>query len=131
MILLDTDHCVFFIRGRRDVIAAFEAHADDEPAISIITVGELYFGALRSSRAEENLAQCEAFIRRVKVVPLDEPIMLRFAHLKADLFSRGAVVEDPDLLIAATALTHTAPLTTHNTAHFARIPALRLEDWCA
>ena len=46
MILLDTDHCVFFLRGRQEVRAAFEAHGAENPGISIITVGELYFGAL-------------------------------------------------------------------------------------
>ncbi len=131
MILLDTDHCVFFIRGRRDVAAAFEAHATDEPAISIVSVGELYFGALRSARPAENLAKCQAFVARVNVVPLDEPIMLRFATIKAELFTRGEIVEDPDLLIAATALTCGVLLVTHNARHFARIPALQLADWCA
>ncbi|MCH7527843.1 MAG: hypothetical protein IID39_10435 [Planctomycetes bacterium] len=67
MILLDTDHCVFFLRGRQEVRAAFEVHGAEEPGISIITVGELYFGALRSARPESNRAICQAFIDRVIV----------------------------------------------------------------
>ncbi len=130
MILLDTDHCVFFLRGRQEVRAAFAAHGAEEAGISIISVGELYFGALRSARPERNRDASQAFIDRVSVVPLDQPVMLRFAQIKAELASRGELLEDPDLLIAATALQHEAPLVTHNASHFARIPGLRLEDWC-
>jgi tRNA(fMet)-specific endonuclease VapC len=130
MIVLDTDHCIFFIRGDKRAVAAFENHADDEPAISIITVGELYFGASRSLRKTENLARCREFISRVSVLPLDDPIMLRFAETKANLFARGETIQDFDLLIAATALTYDAVLATHNQAHFTRIPNLRIDDWC-
>jgi len=101
MILLDTDHCVFFLRGHPAVRSAFAAHAADEPAISIITVGELHFGALRSARPDHNRSACQALIDRVTVVPLDQPIMRQFAQIKATLAGRGELLEDPDLLIAA------------------------------
>ena len=130
MILLDTDHCVFFLRGRQEVRTAFEAHGAEKPGISIITVGELYFGALRSARPESNREICQAFIDRVTIVLLDQQVMLRFAQIKAVLAARGEILEDPDLLIAATALQHETRLVTHNASHFSRIAGLRLEDWC-
>ena len=34
-----------------------------------------------------------------------------------------------DLMIASVALVHNLTLVTHNTAHFIRIPGLRLDDW--
>ena len=131
MILLDTDHCIFFVRGQPKVVAAFAAHVADEPAISIITLGELYFGVLRSARKSENLQKVDEFINRVATVELDRVTMLKFAEIKADLFARGLPLEDPDLLIAASALTRGVPLVTHNAAHFARISGLSLEDWSA
>jgi len=36
-----------------------------------------------------------------------------------------------DLMIASVALVHDLTLVTHNTAHFAHVPDLRLEDWLA
>ena len=93
-------------------------------------MGELYFGALRSGRAADNLAKCEAFVDRVTVLGLDREVMRRFAEVKAELYNRGQTVEDPDLLIAATALTTGVPLVSHNTSHFSRIEGLRLLDWC-
>jgi tRNA(fMet)-specific endonuclease VapC len=129
MILLDTDHCIFFVRGHPKVVAAFAAHVADEPAVSIITLGELYFGALRSARKTENLQKVSEFINRVTTVELDRTTMLKFAEIKADLFARGQPLEDPDLLIAACALIQDAPVITHNSSHFARIPGLSIEDW--
>jgi tRNA(fMet)-specific endonuclease VapC len=129
MILLDTDHCIFFIRGWQPIVSAFTAHSSDEPAISIITVGELYFGAFRSARRQENLDRCHAFIDRVRVIGLTEAAMMHFASLKAELAEKGEILEDPDLLMAATALEHEATFVTHNQAHFLRIPGLKCEDW--
>lgn len=111
MILLDTDHCVFVIRG----------HA----------VGELYFGAIRSKAPERNLSECDQFLQDANLVSLDRETMLRFAEIKQVLWQQGAKLEDPDLLIAATAIRHRMTLVTHNTQHYARIGGLTLEDWAA
>ncbi len=92
MILLDTDHCVFLLRGSREVRTAFESHRAEEPGISIISVGELYFGALRSARPKKNRDTCQALIDRVTVVPLDQQIMLRFAQIKAVLAAGGEIL---------------------------------------
>ena len=39
------------------------------------------------------------------------------------------LIEDLDLLIAATARTHNLTLVTNNQDHLGRIPGLRLENW--
>jgi len=41
----------------------------------------------------------------------------------------GCRLADPDLRIAATALTQRATLVTGNARHFARLPGLEVEDW--
>ncbi len=51
------------------------------------------------------------------------------ARLYADLRSAGILIDDADLLIAATAIRHGATFVTRNTKHFQRIPGLRLTDW--
>lgn len=56
--------------------------------------------------------------------------MLRFAELKNESCRSGKVLEDPDLLIAATALYHDIPLVTHNYSHYIRITNQSIEDWC-
>jgi len=41
----------------------------------------------------------------------------------------GTPIGPNDLVIAATALAHTATLVTHNTREFGRVSGLQLEDW--
>ncbi len=52
-----------------------------------------------------------------------------FADIKATLRKRGMLIEDLDLLIAATARRHELVLVTNNRAHFGRIDGLRIESW--
>lgn len=61
-------------------------------------------------------------------MPLDRAIMRRFAQVRGDLRSKGQLIGDPDLLIAATALHYDLTLLTHNVRHFGRIAGLKVED---
>lgn len=49
--------------------------------------------------------------------------------LKANLRQQGLLIEDFDLLIAATALVHNLILVTNNTKHHSRVPGLGIENW--
>jgi tRNA(fMet)-specific endonuclease VapC len=57
MYLLDTDTIIYLLKGNRPVMDNFARHADAPKAISVITFGELIFGARRSQRVHENLAK--------------------------------------------------------------------------
>jgi tRNA(fMet)-specific endonuclease VapC len=46
-----------------------------------------------------------------------------------ELRRRGEPLEDADILIAATALTHDLILVTDNEQHFQRIAELKVENW--
>lgn len=129
MIILDTHHCVFLLRGEPRVVAAFQARTSLPFAVSIITVGELLYGALRSHRARANTAAVESFLDGGDIVPLDMATMRCFASIKLQMTRAGKPLEDPDLLIAATALAGNMTLVTHNRRHYARIPNLQLQDW--
>jgi tRNA(fMet)-specific endonuclease VapC len=48
--------------------------------------------------------------------------METFAEIKADLQTQGNIIDDMDLLIAATALTMNYTLVTNNERYFSRIP---------
>ncbi len=50
-------------------------------------------------------------------------------RIKAELKQSGKLINDSDLFIAATAISHDLVLVTNNLRHFERIPFLRLEDW--
>jgi predicted nucleic acid-binding protein len=61
-------------------------------------------------------------------MPLNDPVMERFARLRSDLRSQGQLIPDFDILIAATALEYNLTLVTRNLRHFQRIPSLAIYE---
>lgn len=127
--LLDTDICIYWLKGRKEVGEKFLARENKEISISSITVAELYFGAYNSSKITENLITAERFIQSITVLPLTNNSLRKFAELKAKLRQIGKPIADFDLLIASVALSENLILVTNNTKHYARIPELKLENW--
>ena len=128
MILMDTDVCVELLRGNKRVIEHRRKVAD-EVTISFMTMGELYYGAERSSNPSHNRELIERFLLSVTCLQSDRPIMEKFGILKAELAVRGEILPDADILIAATALTWGDSIVSGNKAHFARFNGLKVMDW--
>jgi tRNA(fMet)-specific endonuclease VapC len=59
------------------------------------------------------------------VLGLSDPIMERFARLRAEFRRQGTRIPDFDLVVAATALHHDLTVLT-NDAHFGRVPGIKL-----
>ena len=127
--LLDTDTCVFALRGSPSVNERFDAIDPKEIAISVVTLAELRYGAACSAKPEANHQVVDDFVSGVIVLGLDDEIARTFGDFKARLRSLGALIDDFDLLIAATAHRYQLTLITHNLDHFFRIPLLRVGDW--
>jgi tRNA(fMet)-specific endonuclease VapC len=99
---------------------------------SAINVGEIYYGANRSSRKVQILKAFEEMVfPNVNILPFDRQSGQVFGILKADLEKRGIGCSEPDLRIAAVAIQHNLILITGNTRHFKNIPGLHIEDWIA
>jgi tRNA(fMet)-specific endonuclease VapC len=127
--LLDTDTCVFALRGHESTRERFGAVDPEAIAISVVTLAELRYGAAWSGRPEANHQAVDDFASGVMVLGLDDGIARLFGEFKAQLRKQGALIDDFDLLIAATAHHYRLTLITHNLAHFDRLSELRTEDW--
>ncbi|MGH8067342.1 MAG: type II toxin-antitoxin system VapC family toxin [Candidatus Entotheonellia bacterium] len=79
--------------------------------------------------AHRQLVAFERLWRVLGIVMIDHAVLDKAGELYAELRASGQLIEDADLLIAAIALVHDMTLVTHNTAHFAQITGLRVEDW--
>ena len=97
-------------------------------AVSIVSYGELFEGAIGAPNPQPELVHFRAFLERLKLLPLTEPIMEVFARTRANLRRQGRLIPDLDLLIAATAIHHDVTRLTRNVRHFARVPGLRLYE---
>lgn len=128
MILLDTDICIELLRGNRTVLEKNQDSKEDS-YISFMTVGELLYGAEKSTNPESNKKKCQAFFRSVSIIYPTISTMEIFAQIKGDLSGRSLLLPDADLLIAATCLQQKSRLVTGNVKHFERFDNLKIENW--
>ncbi|MFN6526470.1 type II toxin-antitoxin system VapC family toxin [Nostoc sp. ChiSLP03a] len=127
--LLDTDTCIYWLKGRQPVRDKLLAVGWDEVCICVITAAELYYGAYNSNRVSENLSNAEDFIQNLSVLSLTDHALRKYGELKAELRRIGQTIAEFDLLIASVALAENYTLVTNNTRHYERINGLKLENW--
>jgi len=128
--LIDSDVVVDYLDARQPATDILALLLPDGIAISLITYGEIYEGILFSNRSVYAEVAFLEFLRWARVLPLDEAIMRRFAGIRGSLRRKGMGINDPDILIAATALLNDLTLVTRNLKHFSRVPDLRVfSDW--
>lgn len=126
--LLDTNICIFFLRGLYGIPQRLEQIGRRNCHISEITVGELLYGAACSMNKEKHYQQVNELISLLAIKPI-YPILPVFADTKALLRKQGMLIDDFDLLIGATALKHDMVLVTENVKHLSRMPGIRIENW--
>jgi tRNA(fMet)-specific endonuclease VapC len=131
MYLLDTDTIIYSLKGKEKVVDNIRARADAPKAISVITYGELAYGAEKSQHTAKNLAKVHRLREIFPVIELSCSIMDTFGGMKAEMHRKGTVVNDFDLLIAATAITLGYSVVSNNEKHFSMIPDLQFENWAA
>lgn len=127
--LLDTDICIYWLKGKLRVRTKVEQVDWSDIAVCVITATELYFGAYNSNKIEQNLETAENFIQSITVLPLSNNTLKKFGQLKAQLRKAGTPVADFDLLIASVAISKNLILVTNNTRHYQRITGLNLDNW--
>ncbi len=127
--LLDTDTCVYALRGSASVREHLVAVGPSEIAISIVTLAELRYGAACSARPDDNHRAIDDFTQGISLLGIDPAITRIYGDFKANLRAKGEPLEDFDLLIAATASSLKLTLVTNNQDHFGRITGLQLENW--
>lgn len=129
--LLDTNIVIYVLKRRPiEVLSIFNANAD-RMAISAITLSELFHGAEKSSKVNENLAVIEDFCSRLEVLPYGSKAAQHYGAIRAGLERLGKPIGVNDLHIAAHARSEGLAVVTNNVGEFARVPALQVENWVA
>jgi tRNA(fMet)-specific endonuclease VapC len=128
--LLDTDICSYIGRHHPpQVLARFrELHAG-EAALSIITYGELYFGAKKSPVRDRAVRELEVFASAISVLPLPVEAAPIYGAIRAELAGKGEIIGGNDLWIAAHARAMDLILVTNNEREFRRVAGLAVENW--
>ena len=111
-----------------DLKKKFEKIDQENCFISEITLAELKYGIENSEKKGKNQEVLEKFLTGVNIVPIFHSIDL-YAKEKTRLRKAGVPLDDFDLLIGVTAVTHNLVMVTNNTNHFKRIKGINIEDW--
>ena len=128
--LLDTDTCSWIMRSRAGALwDRLDQLPEQSAAISVITLGELQFGATLKPLATRIATQLERLLRCLPVLPLSPDSGTHYARIRSDLQRKGTPIGPNDLWIAAHALALQFTLVTLNTREFARVKGLNLENW--
>lgn len=96
--------------------------------LSTIALGELYYGAERSGRVDDNLRDVDSLASRVIILVCDEGTARQYGRIHQHLRAKGRPIPQNDIWIAATALQHNLTLLTRD-AHFDHIDGLAVQNW--
>ncbi|MFZ1800852.1 MAG: PIN domain-containing protein [Chitinophagaceae bacterium] len=111
--LIDTNIAIFYMKGMFDLEAKFDKATADNCFISEMTLAELKFGVEKSEKPEKNKKALDNFLTGVQILPIFHSLDL-FAKEKARLQKAGTTIDDFDLLIGVTSVTHKLTMVTNN-----------------
>jgi len=133
--LLDTNACIALINGNEaNVRRRFQRAVARESVIllSSIVAFELWYGVEKSQRKESNTARLEAFFAGpLEWALFDDDDARAAGTIRGQLEAVGTPIGAYDVLLAGQARRHGATLVTSNSKEFARVSALKWEDWAA
>lgn len=128
--MLDTDTCVFVLRGPSDELThKLLAVPLEQQCISVVTLAELQFGVVMSSHPDKNQIALSEFVGHLAVLDLTDDAANAYADIRSRLQKTGQMIGANDLFIAAHALSLGAVLVTNNVREFQRVPGLKIENW--
>ena len=127
--LLDTNICVFFLRGKLKLDELIKQKGRENCFISEITVFELRYGAENSDNPSKSHKAVDAFISWLTIIPIYSSIK-RYAKEKVRLRKLGKPMNDEfDLLIGVTAIENKLTLVTDNVKDFERLDGIEIDNW--
>lgn len=127
--LLDTNICVFFLRGKLDLDEIIRDKNPKNCFVSEITVFELRYGAENSENPIKSHNAVDLFVNGITVIPIYSSIK-KYAKEKVRLRKIGKPINDEfDLLIGVTAVENKLTLVTDNEKDFINIEGITIENW--
>jgi tRNA(fMet)-specific endonuclease VapC len=130
--LLDTNICIYIAKYNPPRVREhFAQHLASDLAMSVITLGELRFGAEKSQAKEKEkaLRVIQELADLMIVEPLPETAGEHYGVIRAELQKKGQMIGNNDLWLAAHARSQGWVLVTNNEKEFVRVEGLMVENW--
>ena len=128
--MLDTNICIYIQRRKpEEVLERFEKLKPGDAVISVITWGELLYGAEKSQKRDKALQVLAEFKTFIPVLTISEDTGKIYGEIRASLESKGKLIGNNDLWIAAHAKAADLTIVTNNEREFKRISGLKVQNW--
>ena len=128
--MLDTNTCIYIIKRKPvEVIDRFRQLQISQVSISSITLSELEYGVIKSSKPEQNHLALAQFLAPIEILPYGDATAEHYGKLRVYLEKHGTPIGSLDMLIAAHALSTGCILITNNLKEFERVPNLKINNW--
>lgn len=121
--MFDTNVVIGMLRQDHSVQELFSQV--DEILLSNVVLGELYFGARKSARVEENLNRINRLAGDFTITISDTITSQVIGEIKSQLQAKGRMIPENDIWIAASAIQHGLALATRD-KHFNEVEGLTL-----
>ena len=132
LFMLDTDTCIFLMRGDSPALAAkVQSVPLQQQVMSAVTFAELTYGVQASAAAKrkQNQSVLDSLVLHLAVLDWPQDAAKHYAEIRADLKKRGAQLGAADLMIAAHARAMGAIVVANNIKDFDRVKGLEVENW--
>jgi tRNA(fMet)-specific endonuclease VapC len=130
--MLDTDTCIFLMRGATPQLAArVQSVPIERQVMSAMTFAALTYGvqASAATNRKDNQTILDSLTLHLAVLDWPQEAALHYAEIRLDLKKRGAQLGAADLMIAAHARAMGATIVTNNIRDFGRVKGLAVENW--
>ncbi len=124
--LLDTNIVIALFA--KDAIVLQQLATANEVFVPSIILGELYYGARKSTRVATNIAQVDAFAASSAILVCNTATSQHYGEIKNALRAKGRPIPENDIWIAAVAKQYNLTLVSRD-GHFNEIDGLSIEAW--
>lgn len=124
--LLDTNIIIASFAGEKSVNEKIDAA--NKIFIPIIVVGELFFGAAKSSKKSDNIKKIKEFVKGSIIIEFGVKTAEIQGLIKKGLRKKGNPIPENDIWIAAIAQNYNYTLVTRD-KHFVNVEGIDVELW--
>lgn len=132
MVCLDTTFLIDLLRKKPEAEKKLSSliKRSDGPCVTVITLGELFYGAYKSKNVEREKEKITGILSCLLILEMNEHGAEKFGQILSTLDKMGQKTNDRDVLIAAIAISKGEnTILTRNAKDFAKIPEISVESY--
>lgn len=121
MYLIDSDILIDFLKAEKETVKILSKLKPHERGTCVICVGEVLEGL-----TEKQKGLFQKLVGLINIYNVDLKVVSEFSKIRKELRKQGNLIDNFDILIAATCLINDLTLITNNLKHFKRIKGLKI-----